>query len=279
MADLKQGNVFIDSGGGTLDHFKDLGADAPLRVGIYGKPKSYKTSLALSFPEPVFLINMDREASPLKRWFRNKDISVHDILVPPDQDLDPELVGDILHEFMDSYRGALDQPEGTVIVDTVSVLWTLIQVFVLKGVMAKREARAARKGGKPAELYQYDWADANMLYENILLAPKGSKMHVVFIARSSQEYNSQGRQTGDFKPQAQKSTPFLVNLWLRMERRPIETVEFKVVRGKRRRIVNEEDGYVAIVEGSGFGTDQEGRELENPTFEDLAALASEEAEA
>jgi hypothetical protein len=273
---LKAGKAHIRTAQGTLAGYRQLEIEEhpKLTVGIWGGPKTYKTPLAYSFPEPVYHINLDREAETLAPWNKGRNIQVCDILVPPDEELTADLVNGILHEFMDAYRGALLEKQGTVVVDTVSVLWTLIQVFVLKGTLERKKL----KGGKD-ELFQFDYADANMLYENILLATKASKIHSVFIARGTDDYNSAGNRTGKLKPQMQKNTPYMVNLWLHMTREEL------MVAGPERTLKNgkvlpsklvPQETFVATVEGSGFHKDQEGLKLPEPEFAMLEQLAKHE---
>ena len=275
---LKVGHSFISQAGGTLTGYRKLEpVEHPrLTVGIWGGPKTFKTPLAYTFPEPIYHINLDRDVEPLAPWNMGRNIQVCDILIPPDEELTAEVVNGILHMFMDAYRGALLQETGTVVVDTVSVLWTLIQVFVLKSVLERK----LKRDGKD-ELFQFDYADANLLYENILLAPKAAKIHSVFIARAIDEYNSAGNKSGKIKPQMQKNTPYLVNLWLQTTREEVmlpgleRKLGSKVLQPKR----IPTDVFVATVEGSGFNKDQEGLKLPNPSFAMLEMLAKQETPA
>lgn len=281
-AEPKVGNAYIKSGEASTAGFRLLkkSEHPTIIAGLWGTAKMYKTGLAYDFPEPIWHLNLDRDAEPLAAHVENKEVHVQDILVPPDEELDPDIVGDILAEFMSGFKGALAKGEGTIVIDTVSVLWQLVQIFVLKGVMAKRLA-AYEKSRKPdkkePELYQYDWADANMLYENILLSPKGSGMHAVYIAKASEDYNSQGRKTGTYKPQMQKNTPYMVNFWLQMRKEIIEREVPREIKGKKlppKKV--EEEVFAAVIEGSGFDKGHEGKVLLEPSFEKLEMLARRE---
>lgn len=278
-SETKIGNAYIKGGEASTSGFRRLKrVEHPkLVVGLWGQAKMFKTGLAYDFPEPIYHLNFDRDAEPLAAHVGDKEVYVMDLLVPPDEELDPDTVGDILEEFMTGFKGALAGGEGTVVIDTVSVLWQLVQIFVLKRVMEKRQKayeKSRNKDKKEPELYQYDYADANMLYENILLAPKSSSMNAVYISKAQADYNSSGRPSGEFKPQMQKNTPYLVNMWLHMHKHDkIEEIVREVAGKKLPPKTVEREVFAASVDGSGFSKSHEGKILLEPTFEKLEAMA------
>ena len=99
------------------------------------------------------------------------------------------------------------------------------------------------------ESRQQDYGDANLTYEQILLAPKITELNVVFLVRAQTKFG-----TDILVPQCQKNTAGFCNLWLRMDRD------------------EETDKFVATVEGSGFDMEHEGMEIVNPTYEKLMKM-------
>ena len=243
---IKKGSRSLPESKASLKHFRGLSLEAPQIVaGIWGPPKSFKTPLAFTFPPPVYHINFDRGADPLARHFKGVDIQTHDLVIPADEELTIERCAELLEEFMESYKGALAESEGTVVVDTVSMLWTIITVYMLKSTAKGRVGKV-----KPsAESNQSDYADANLAYENILFAPKASDMHAAFLVRAKQKWQSEM-----LIPECQKHTSSCCNLWIRTER-------------------DDEDDpkspFIATVEGSGFDKEHEGMEIVNPTYEKI----------
>lgn len=243
----------------------------PLLVELWGQEKVRKTTTALTFPAPIYLLNFDRDASPIIARFPKKKIYVKDFQLPYDHEMTAGDAASILKEFWAASREALSQPFGTVVIDTVTHLWKVQQVYILRDILERRESRTQSQ--KEARIYPFDYARANTLYENLLLAPKYSRMHVVFIGRARAVYNSQSEPTGEVEAQVQKDTPYLVNLVVHLERRT-EEVSFIKSKDEVKRIVSrlKIPKFVGVVEASGFDTSHVGEEIEDPTYEKFMKL-------
>lgn len=184
---------------------------------VWGKEKRGKTHFSFTFPEPIWLFNFDDNEDGPRDKFPAKEFMVgQSYAVPPGADLADNR--DALARFMEDYNELLQMnPEGTVVFDTATALWQMIQAVEITALREKRESKGDSvkrdKDGDPL-IYPYDYAKSNKFIEDIIQGVKKTSMDAVFINRSQSVYDSQGRETDRIKMQGYKHLPFLTNITL-----------------------------------------------------------------
>ena len=96
--------------------------------GISGNPKSGKTYLSMTFPEPIKLFSFDIGADYVRTKFKDKDIDIQNFDLPIIvTDPPPPYAEPLLQEFERSYREALEGGKyKTVVIDTATALWSIV---------------------------------------------------------------------------------------------------------------------------------------------------------
>lgn len=209
-----------------------------LVVALWGEPKKGKTHLALDFPDPIRLLDLDMGAEDLAPKFPGKTI-IHAPLAPADP-TDPASVAQALELFIRAWQWALGEASkdgGTVVVDTASQLWRWVQVVKLEQIRQKRyRAEVAKKGGDESKvdydnvrLYQYDYAEANNAMGNLLrraLSAEGA--NVVLIHHAQEKYDSSGNPTGRLKMRGYAETSAIVPIQVQMYKKPEGTFASRI---------------------------------------------------
>jgi len=125
-----------------------------LVVAIDGLQKTGKTSLALRFPKPLVMLNLDFSLEELvvqhpELW---DDNTCQQARLQMNELTDPSTWGALLKEFHEKYIRALEFAEaygGTVIVDTATQLWQVVQAVNIEHVRAQRIARVEARALGP----------------------------------------------------------------------------------------------------------------------------------
>ncbi len=210
--------------------FKPLTSPTSQRIVCagWGQPKVGKTHFALTFPDPIRLLDLDMGAEDLAHKFPGKTI-IHAPLAPQDP-TDPASVARALELFIHAWIWALGEASkdgGTVIMDTASQLWRWVQVVKLEQIRQKRyHAEVAKKGGNESlvdydnvRLYQYDYAEANNVMANLLRRPlQAEGANVVLLHHAQEKYDSSGNATGKYQMRGFAETTAIVPITLQFFR-------------------------------------------------------------
>lgn len=199
-----------------MSHNPFVGAQTPankrLIVGVWGLPKTRKTTIGLTGPEPIRVINFDFGLEELLYQFPNKNIehTGGELHIPGTFDV--EVFTKLLAKAEDRYRWALENTKGgTVIVDTTTEFWQLVQDVELEPVRRRRQARAIAANKDPDDivLYPFDYGNANRRMRGFLKMPhKFPGVNVVWTFRSKPVYDSKGQVIpGLYDPQWHNEVP------------------------------------------------------------------------
>jgi len=208
-----------------------------LVVAIDGLQKTGKTSLALRFPKPLVMLNLDFSLEELvvqhpELW---DDNTCQQARLQMNELTDPSTWGALLKEFHEKYIRALEFAEaygGTVIVDTATQLWQVVQAVNIEHVRAQRIARVeartwASEAAKDDALERaekqsrLDWGLANAFMGGILRrAMHCKRANAVFIHRVKEIYNEKGQPTGTYGFHGYGETPAIVQFSIRTLRVP-----------------------------------------------------------
>ena len=130
--------------------------------------------------------------------------------------------------------------------DSATQIWSLVQKVSLDKIMKRRES-------KSQQVYPFDYADANMLYEGLISAVKeNNNMNLVLTHRARERYNNRGQRTGEYEAQQNSRTPYFVQ-WV-----------IQLSKDKRE--------HIAKIESCRFSSDYEGITLKNLDYDGLKEM-------
>lgn len=181
---------------------------------VWGDKKTGKTSFALSFPKPIWVMNLDFGVDEL--FISRPELlgEVQRMNLQMNELTDPGTWGQLLQQFHDGYLAALEAAQiagGTVIVDTATQLWQVIQAVKIEHVRNQRLAaveaktyandtkkqEALERAQKPSQL---DYGQANAFMGGLMRrAMHYDRASAVFINRAKPEYSEGGRPTGNME--------------------------------------------------------------------------------
>lgn len=216
-------------------------------LSVWGMPKDGKTHFSLTGRTPIYYMSLDVGIQEILPKFRKKRIKVADYAMT--EETDAQVYGPLLQEFHTDYLTALATPgPGTIVVDTATQLWQIVNKVKLDGVRAER---GAGKRGAKAQIYPFDYAEANTYMGGLLRrAMQQNEKDVVFIHRAKPTYTD-GKATGAFEFQGFNETPSIVQATIQIIKREDED-------GKL--------GWVARIESNRFDPELSGMELSEPTL-------------
>lgn len=211
--------------------------DDRLIVNIDGRTKRGKTSVALTFPRPIYAFDFDHGIRELLRM--RPELAEFLFLPEPEYHIPERITHEqavkFIDRFLDEYQDACEAAGavgGTVLVDTATQMHQFIQKTKLDDVVwrrrketAERASKEARRLVKPEEIdadltriYPYDYREANALETAILQRPYVyPKLNAVFINRHQQMYSDKGEPLQQYEFQGFKNTPDLVQANITMK--------------------------------------------------------------
>lgn len=248
--------------------FKPAGAAPSKRLvaSVWGPPKAGKTHLALTFPAPIYLLNLDLGLDPLLSKFDGK--TIHDARFVVDDPEDYGSVARTLTNFIHAYEWALkeaDDAAGTVVVDTASLLWDMVQVVKLAQVKQKKfKAEVAKKGGDEnrvdydlIKLHQFEYAEANTYMATLLRkALYRPSVNVVFIGSAKNAYDGSGNRLNTLEFQGFGKMPSIAEATITMRRAP-------------------DNSFVGRIDDCRFEPGYNGTEIPGLTYDTLKSLLLE----
>jgi hypothetical protein len=199
--------------------FRSLSAPTRRRIVLaaWGDKDTGKTHLSLTFPDPIYLLNLDMGADDLAHKFPGKDI-VHAPIAVEDP-TDVRSTAEALQRLALAWKWALgeaDKHNGTVVLDTVGQAWSWVQAVKLAEVRNKKyRAALAKVGGDESKvdyenikLMQFEFNEANTWMASFLRRGLAHETaNVVFLAHAQPAYDASGNQTNRLVPRWFKETP------------------------------------------------------------------------
>ena len=176
-----------------------------MKLGVFGFPGAGKTSIGMSFPEPVFIIDTEMGSAPLEKNYPDKDIRVVEIYETNNDTLEKDDVAcfdKIVEAVNELYENPIEG--GTIVIDSATDIWKFCQSHAkVKHFKIKAMDRLKQ---------QWDWGfitnQHNQLVTKLLTMP----MNVVFCIRGQEEQDGPGSKTGRVLPKCQKDLPFYVDM-------------------------------------------------------------------
>jgi len=118
-------------------------------VSISGLPKSGKTHLALTFPEPIKVFSFDGRSDQVRqRSFKDKEIDVENISLPiVESDDDTEWAPKVWNPFYKKYKADVESGKyQTIILDTATTAHTILNQAVFEWVKEAESDKASERG-------------------------------------------------------------------------------------------------------------------------------------
>lgn len=196
------------------------GSKARLRevMSISGLEGAGKTSFALTAPSPIYAFDFDQNLDPLVGPWQaanpGKELYAKQYRLKPFASITEQkaMYSQFLHD-IDEVTGDLVDG-GTVLIDTGTHVWQLIQAIDIEEIRATRV-------GKPNEdkVYPFDYARANKHMEDVVARLKDNpRLNVVLTHRMKEQYDAKGSGTGMYIPQGYKGIPYLATVNARLSK-------------------------------------------------------------
>jgi hypothetical protein len=230
----------------------DLEVVKGLKLGYFGNPKAGKTHLALTAPKPIYYIDIDITAKGiLKKGVDNKffeteeDINIFNVskLNPKTNKVDYDYTLNVLEEAVANLCDrAKDNPHGTIVIDPVSELFTMCNIWLDEQENISR----TKDGTKPLRT---EWSKRDRKYFSITEPLKHCGLNIIFIGSTASVYNG-GVETPDKQAKWHSSVPSWVDICGKLE-----------YNGKIRKLTITEDRFSLSNE----------RVIENPTWDKIVS--------
>lgn len=184
-----------------------------LKVGVYGKAGSGKTRFALTFPEPIYVLDTEKGVDFFGKMFPDKKIFIVDVFQKGKEGEKDEVA--CFEKFQKTINWITENSkEGTVVVDSGSDLWKFAQTYgKVKIFNLSPEARLRLR---------FDWGKITNLYEQLLSSLIHSPLNVVVTGKVSNKFDSSGQETGETQSRWQKDTEYALDIVLELQRQNIK---------------------------------------------------------
>jgi len=209
--------------------FKDASTIADnkgIQCMLWGASGVGKTYAALTFPDPIYVIDTDGGVTSNLRYFKDKKIKLFECFeavtdapvnakgeeMDEPFDVDPL----ISLEKFDMVTKSLikgDITSGTVVIDTITDIWSWIGTWLNH----KSQKLTAKSGTE--YMSRFAWGDANNRYDWIMKRLKQLNCNLVLLARSKAIYDDKGNLTAGSKPDAQKRTEYYMDYFIELKKK------------------------------------------------------------
>ncbi len=194
----------------------DPAAFERLIVALWGDKKTGKTHCALTFPQPLYLINTDHGFMELLHKFPGLDIEVEDICEDPAAGAlgSFEAAQPALARFQETYVSwiqELKRHPGTIIIDNATFLWELVQYVKLEE--AKRERFGKQSKTKNLEELRdsrFDYGPVNHYYNVMMRAIYDTRGSLVLTHTAKNMYDERGQELPTLQMQGFRGTGAIV---------------------------------------------------------------------
>ena len=146
-------------------------------VSVSGLPKSGKTHLAMTFPDPIKVFSFDNRADYVRQKFPDKKIDIVACQMPiVESDTDASWAPPIWNAFYKEYKVAVESGEyQTVVIDTASTVYTVLNQTVFEWLREE----AAGLGREKKKLAVNDYYTRNLLMKSIFDLAKNKGVNLV----------------------------------------------------------------------------------------------------
>jgi hypothetical protein len=185
----------------------EIKEDRGIKILSYGNFSTGKTHFALSSTKPIYIIDTENGASPLADKF--PDANVINICSLEGDDVDEKDEVKNFENFQEAVNYLIKLPDneiGTIIVDSMSDIWSWVQAYAKTKVFKIPIEDRFKQ--------QFDWGVPNSLIRKNVLKLINKNCNVIFTAREGEIYDGPGQPSGRYKAETQKKVPFYVDIVL-----------------------------------------------------------------
>lgn len=186
----------------------------PLRINLWGEPKTGKTTFTLSWPRPIHFFNFDHGIRELllKHPELQEDFYLADYYLPANPTLDQGEA--VLQQFVDDWQAAADVVGGTMVIDTATDLKELVTFVKISQKLEEKVRKMRAKNPKADEdsvqILRPDYAPRNALMKAILALPAlTDHKNVVYVWKAKEKYSGNGAPTGQFEGDMFRDAPYI----------------------------------------------------------------------
>ena len=228
-------------------------------VSITAPPKSGKTHLAMTFPEPIKVFSFDGGADYVKTRFPNKEIDIENFRMPIIESEDEaSWAPPIWNDFYKKYKEAVESGQyQTLVVDTASTAHTLLNQTVFEWLREEAEG----KGKDKKKLAVNEYHTRNLLMKALFDLPKNKGLNLVTTQYLGEKWatppgGKMPEPTGEEKIQGWAQTEAFADINIGME---TKTKAGKTV-------------MVATIKSTRFDRDMIGKSWDDTTYDEIVAL-------
>ena len=186
-----------------------------LKVAVWGAEGSGKTHFGLTFPQPIYVLDTEMGATPLRRKFKDKTISVMDVINVDrsGEAWEGDDVSDV-EQIMEGINFLLDKPveeqKGTIMIDSASDMWSMIQGYGKVKIFKLKPMDRLKQ--------QWDWGPITKVHKDLFRRLLKSPYNLVVTGKASEVYNGPN-PTGVYTGRFQKDVPYLCDVMIKFEKR------------------------------------------------------------
>jgi len=224
-------------------------------VSISSPPKTGKTYLAMTFPEPIKLYSFDQGADIVKKLkFKEKKIDIENFYLPIIEEENPEpWATEFWEAFYKSYKKDVEGKEyKTLIIDPATSIETILRQALLED---KQESKPNK-----TKLGTTEYLGRNLKMGAIFSRARQSEKNLVVIQYLKDEWQKNGK--GEAEPTGNK----VIDGWNQTEGQ----VDIVLTMGKKKK--GDKTVMITTVKDNRFNRDLEGRTFEDTTYDELTIL-------
>jgi len=191
--------------------FKPVSTEAlkpiALKILVSGKSEVGKTYFSQTFPEPIYIVDTELGATKIaQRHFAGKKIHIAEVLAldPTSDKPNPVSSLDLAEKALLSLA-SLSEPNGTIVIDSLTDIWLWIQAWL--DVVAERKTAA----GQPQ---RFEWSHAQQRFRNLIMRLILKPQHLVMTTQLQPKYDTRGQELGLEVPHTYRQTPHWVDFQL-----------------------------------------------------------------
>lgn len=213
----------------------DLELSDGLKLGVYGKSKTGKTTLSQTAVlirgelSPVYIIDTEGNAKkgskllPLEQQEKIFIAEVIKYIKPKPGETNKKVKKIDLISSLDAAYAAMDQiievinnteciegqgAPGTIVIDSASDIWIWLGTWLEHGAPgASKKVKKTKGGATP----RYEWGIANERYQEFIYLLLDSGWHVIMTFRAHDAISKKGEDLGYVLPKWQKNTDFWID--------------------------------------------------------------------
>ena len=236
-------------------------------VSITGHPKSGKTHLALTFPEPVKVFSFDGGADYVRTKFSDKAIDIVNFQMPLiESEDDSSWAPPIWDDFYKKYKKAVESREyQTLVIDTASTAHTILNQTGFEWLRQEAEG----KGKDKKKLAVNEYHTRNLLMKALFDLPKNYGINLVTTQYLGEKWatppgGKMPEPTGEEKIQGWAQTEAFADINIGM------TTRIKIVVVDKKTV--EKTVMMATIKSTRFDRDMIGKAFEDTCYDEIVAL-------